>query len=81
MPGEHWVILGANGAGKSSLLSIVAGYEWPTPQRRTHPRTGPTERSPNGHTPKQPLQLPMQSHRLQQPLHPKITGRGACPLF
>lgn len=30
MPGEHWVVLGANGAGKSSLLSIVAGYEWPS---------------------------------------------------
>ena len=28
--GEHWVVLGANGAGKSSLLSIVAGYEWPS---------------------------------------------------
>jgi len=30
MPGEHWVVLGANGAGKSSLLSIDAGYEWPS---------------------------------------------------
>ena len=29
-PGEHWVVLGANGAGKSSLLSIVTGYEWPS---------------------------------------------------
>ena len=29
-PGEHWVVLGANGAGKSSLLSIVGGYEWPS---------------------------------------------------
>ena len=29
-PGEHWTVLGANGAGKSSLLSIVAGYEWPS---------------------------------------------------
>jgi iron complex transport system ATP-binding protein len=28
--GEHWAVLGANGAGKSSLLSIVAGYEWPS---------------------------------------------------
>ncbi|MGB5811395.1 MAG: ABC transporter ATP-binding protein [Polyangiales bacterium] len=28
--GQHWVVLGANGAGKSSLLSIVAGYEWPS---------------------------------------------------
>lgn len=30
MPGEHWTVLGGNGAGKSSLLSIVAGYEWPS---------------------------------------------------
>ena len=28
--GEHWVVLGGNGAGKSSLLAIVAGYEWPS---------------------------------------------------
>jgi iron complex transport system ATP-binding protein len=28
--GEHWAVLGGNGAGKSSLLSIVAGYEWPS---------------------------------------------------
>jgi iron complex transport system ATP-binding protein len=33
VPGEHWVVLGANGAGKSSLLSIVAGYEWPSKGR------------------------------------------------
>lgn len=35
MPGEHWAVLGANGAGKSSLLSIVAGYEWPSRGRVT----------------------------------------------
>lgn len=29
-PGEHWVILGANGAGKTSLLSVLSGYMPPT---------------------------------------------------
>ena len=29
-PGQHWVLLGANGSGKSSLLSALAGYLPPT---------------------------------------------------
>lgn len=29
-PGEHWVILGANGSGKTSLLSTLTGYMPPT---------------------------------------------------
>ena len=29
-PGQHWVILGANGSGKTSLLSALAGYLMPT---------------------------------------------------
>src|ERR1700691_6777888 len=29
-PGEHWVILGANGSGKTSLLSALTGYLAPT---------------------------------------------------
>ena len=30
LPGEHWVILGANGSGKTSLLSALTGYLTPT---------------------------------------------------
>lgn len=29
-PGEHWVILGANGSGKTSLLAALTGYLTPT---------------------------------------------------
>jgi len=29
-PGQHWVLLGANGSGKTSLLSAVTGYLLPT---------------------------------------------------
>lgn len=29
-PGERWVLMGLNGSGKSSLLSIVQGQNWPT---------------------------------------------------
>lgn len=29
-PGEHWVILGANGSGKTSLLMALTGYLMPT---------------------------------------------------
>jgi iron complex transport system ATP-binding protein len=30
LPGEHWIILGANGSGKTSLLSALTGYLSPT---------------------------------------------------
>jgi len=33
-PGEHWVLAGGNGAGKTQLLKLVAGAVWPTPTGR-----------------------------------------------
>ncbi len=30
LKGQHWVILGANGSGKTSLLSVLGGYRAPT---------------------------------------------------
>ncbi|MFK2825255.1 ABC transporter ATP-binding protein [Bacillus sp. B190/17] len=29
-PGEHWALLGLNGAGKTSLLNMITGYQFPT---------------------------------------------------
>jgi molybdate transport system ATP-binding protein len=33
-PGERWVLAGANGAGKTQLLKLIAGAVWPTPGGR-----------------------------------------------
>lgn len=33
-PGEHWLLAGGNGAGKTQLLKLIAGAVWPTPTGR-----------------------------------------------
>jgi molybdate transport system ATP-binding protein len=32
--GEHWVLLGDNGSGKTQLIKLLAGLVWPAPARR-----------------------------------------------
>ncbi len=34
-PGERWVLQGANGAGKTQLLKLIAGDVWPQPRPKT----------------------------------------------
>ncbi len=33
-PGQRWLLVGGNGAGKTQLLKLVAGAVWPTPTGR-----------------------------------------------
>jgi molybdate transport system ATP-binding protein len=33
-PGQHWLLVGSNGAGKTQLLKLVSGAVWPTPTGR-----------------------------------------------
>lgn len=50
-PGQRWVVVGANGAGKTQLLKIVAGLVWPEPRAGSRLRYrwhGETFDSPQG---------------------------------
>lgn len=33
-PGERWLLIGSNGAGKTQLLKLIAADVWPTPTGR-----------------------------------------------
>ncbi|HEX7416569.1 MAG TPA: ATP-binding cassette domain-containing protein, partial [Steroidobacteraceae bacterium] len=49
--GEHWLLLGANGAGKTQLLKLLSGAVWPTPShrgRRIYRWRGERFESPSG---------------------------------
>jgi len=48
-PGERWLLFGANGAGKTQLLKLVAGAVWPKPtgrERRRYRLAGELHRTP-----------------------------------
>ena len=50
-PDERWVLAGANGAGKTQLLKLIAGSVWPTPparEARLYRWKGELWRSPQG---------------------------------
>jgi molybdate transport system ATP-binding protein len=34
LPGQRWLLIGGNGAGKTQLLKLVSGAVWPTPTDR-----------------------------------------------
>src|SRR3954462_8734780 len=33
LPGQRWLVIGGNGAGKTQLLKLISGAVWPKPDR------------------------------------------------
>ena len=50
LPGQHWAVVGANGAGKSTFLKLVRGDLWPSnqPEARLYRHNGSARPSPIG---------------------------------
>ena len=51
LPGQHWAVLGQNGAGKSTFLRLIRGEIWPAPVdggRRVYGFDGESTESPIG---------------------------------
>lgn len=50
LPGQHWAVVGANGAGKSTFLKLVRGDLWPSnqPEARMYRYNGAARPSPIG---------------------------------
>src|SRR4051812_19697439 len=50
-PGQRWLLVGGNGAGKTQLLKLLSGAVWPTPtgrERRRYRLAGETFEQPAG---------------------------------
>src|SRR5258705_7225145 len=68
LPGQHWAVLGGNGAGKSTFLKLVRGEVWPDPGRgeRIYRLHGQQQRAAVGIKEQMPLVSPEAQDRYLQ---------------